>query len=204
MAVWCPCIVFGKNKQRLDSLHYQGTPLQGSGETYTAGCYLYGLLCPCCQGWALQVCSDDDDDKFCNWILTLKVHRLIIAPPSGTDTGFVETILVISSLPGSVARARSRRNAGKSNWRRRVCPEDNRLLITLKHTLINFTVTDCTTCPISFTCSYGLMYMTGLLINLRKLDSSRGTTNGSSHWHVMSAKDNQWVVVKLLYSNGAS
>jgi Cys-rich protein (TIGR01571 family) len=58
--VWCPCVVFSRNKQRLDSLHYQGTPLQGSGETFTAGCYFYGLLFTCCHGWELQVCSDDD------------------------------------------------------------------------------------------------------------------------------------------------
>ncbi|KAH9969283.1 PLAC8 family-domain-containing protein [Lactifluus volemus] len=55
LAVWCPCVVFSKTKQRLDSLHYQGTPLQDSGETFTVGCYFYGLLCPCCQGWGLQV-----------------------------------------------------------------------------------------------------------------------------------------------------
>jgi hypothetical protein len=55
-AVWCPCVVFGKNKQRLNHLQSRGTPLAGGGESGDGDCAIYGcLLIPNCA-WILQVC----------------------------------------------------------------------------------------------------------------------------------------------------
>lgn len=53
-AVWCPCVVFGKNKQRLNHLQSRGTPLAGGGESGDGDCAIYGcLLIPNCA-WILQ------------------------------------------------------------------------------------------------------------------------------------------------------
>jgi Cys-rich protein (TIGR01571 family) len=43
-AVWCPCVVYGKNRQRLRSLQNQGTPLPGGGERYDGHCCVYGAI----------------------------------------------------------------------------------------------------------------------------------------------------------------
>jgi hypothetical protein len=54
--MWCPCVVFGKNKQRLHHLQSRGTPLAGGGESAGGDCAIYGcLLIPNCA-WILQVC----------------------------------------------------------------------------------------------------------------------------------------------------
>ena len=56
LALWCPCIVFGKNKQRLRSLQAHHRPLPGGGESCDGDCCLYCGLLLCGIGWVLQVC----------------------------------------------------------------------------------------------------------------------------------------------------
>ncbi|KAF8467966.1 PLAC8 family-domain-containing protein [Russula ochroleuca] len=43
-AVWCTCVVFSKNGQRLRHLQEHGAPLPGGGETYDRACCLFGAL----------------------------------------------------------------------------------------------------------------------------------------------------------------
>ncbi|KAF8467958.1 PLAC8-domain-containing protein [Russula ochroleuca] len=43
-ATWCPCVVYGKNRQRLRSLRKQGTPLPGGGVRYDRHCCIFGAL----------------------------------------------------------------------------------------------------------------------------------------------------------------
>ena len=55
-AVWCPCVVFSKNRQRLHHLQNRGTPLVGEGESVDGDCAVYACLTiPNCA-WVLQVC----------------------------------------------------------------------------------------------------------------------------------------------------
>ncbi|KAI9450097.1 PLAC8 family-domain-containing protein [Lactarius psammicola] len=54
-AAWCPCVVYGKNKQRLQHLQSRGTPLPGGGERYNDSCYIYGCLTIPRYAWILQI-----------------------------------------------------------------------------------------------------------------------------------------------------
>jgi len=40
-ALWCPCVVYSYNRQRLRSLRYQGTPLPRGSESLDAHCCIY-------------------------------------------------------------------------------------------------------------------------------------------------------------------
>ena len=55
-AVWCPCVVYSKSKQRLQSLQQRGQRLAGDGETCNADCCIYGCLAIPGYAWILQVC----------------------------------------------------------------------------------------------------------------------------------------------------
>jgi hypothetical protein len=55
-AVWCPCVVYSKNKQRLQNLQNQDAPLSTGGERYNADCCVYACLAIPGYGWVLQVC----------------------------------------------------------------------------------------------------------------------------------------------------
>jgi hypothetical protein len=64
-AAWCPCVVYSKNKQRLEHLRNRGTPLPGGGERLTDHTYIHGILTAIGgHGWILQVCSDDDKSVY--------------------------------------------------------------------------------------------------------------------------------------------
>ncbi|KAF8467959.1 PLAC8 family-domain-containing protein [Russula ochroleuca] len=54
-SVWCPCVVYSKNRQRLHSLQNQGTPLPGGGERYDKQCCIYGALVFTGFCWAMQI-----------------------------------------------------------------------------------------------------------------------------------------------------
>ncbi|KAI9450099.1 PLAC8-domain-containing protein [Lactarius psammicola] len=78
-AAWCPCVVYSKNKQRLQRLQNRGTPLPGGGERYTADCGIHGLLRIVGYEWVLQIGTRADirarysirggsiDDCFTSW-----------------------------------------------------------------------------------------------------------------------------------------
>ena len=55
-STWCPCVVYTKNKQRLEHLQSRGTPLVGGGEALDGGCCLYACLGYFGCAFALQVC----------------------------------------------------------------------------------------------------------------------------------------------------
>jgi len=55
MSVFCPCIVYGKSKQRLSHLKIHGTPLPGGGDTFDGGCCVYCGLNLFGIGWVLQI-----------------------------------------------------------------------------------------------------------------------------------------------------
>jgi len=59
-STWCPCIVFTKNKQRVQHLQSRGTPLPGGGEPVDGTCALYACLGMCGYGWVLQVGNRSD------------------------------------------------------------------------------------------------------------------------------------------------
>ncbi|KAH9052690.1 PLAC8 family-domain-containing protein [Lactarius vividus] len=54
-AAWCPCVVYTKNKQRLQHLQTRGTPLPGGGERYDSNCCIYGCLVIPGYAWILQI-----------------------------------------------------------------------------------------------------------------------------------------------------
>ncbi|KAH9007362.1 PLAC8 family-domain-containing protein [Lactarius deliciosus] len=54
-AAWCPCVVYSKNKQRLQHLQTRGTHLPSGGETYDGNCCIYGSLLIPGYAWILQI-----------------------------------------------------------------------------------------------------------------------------------------------------
>ncbi|KAN0139505.1 PLAC8 family domain containing protein [Lactarius tabidus] len=56
-ATCCSCVVYSKNKQRLEHLQSHGTPLPGGGERCTADCSIYGLLILPCYAWVMLMKS---------------------------------------------------------------------------------------------------------------------------------------------------
>ncbi|KAH8980663.1 PLAC8-domain-containing protein [Lactarius akahatsu] len=55
LAAWCPCVVYSKNKQRLQHLQTRGTPLPSGGERYDGNCCIYGSLLITRFAWILQI-----------------------------------------------------------------------------------------------------------------------------------------------------
>jgi len=54
-SVWCPCVVYSNNRQRLHSLQHQGTPVPRGGESLGAYCCIYFVLGCCGLNWVLQM-----------------------------------------------------------------------------------------------------------------------------------------------------
>jgi len=82
-AVWCPCVVYSKNRQRLHHLQEHGSALPGGGETYNGPCYIYGglLLLSARYVWTKHVClailPDNCDLRMCpRWPATLR-HAVV-------------------------------------------------------------------------------------------------------------------------------
>lgn len=57
MSCWCPCIIYGKNRQRLDHLQEYDTPdPEHGGLGCDADCCMHVVLNVMCGfGWVLQV-----------------------------------------------------------------------------------------------------------------------------------------------------
>ncbi|KAI0249130.1 PLAC8 family-domain-containing protein [Lactifluus subvellereus] len=62
-AVWCPCIVYGKNRQRLQNLQSRGMPLQGGGSTCSGDCCIYCFVSIPGFAWLLQMFTRTDIRK---------------------------------------------------------------------------------------------------------------------------------------------
>ena len=61
-SLWCPCVVYSYNRQRLQSLQNQGTPLPRGSESLDTYCCIYcGLDC-IGFSWILQVCLGCSQD----------------------------------------------------------------------------------------------------------------------------------------------
>ncbi|CAK5273764.1 unnamed protein product [Mycena citricolor] len=56
-ALWCPCVVHGKNKQRLDHLNNKGFPHPDGGDCCSGSCWGHCCLSGLGFGWLLQVRS---------------------------------------------------------------------------------------------------------------------------------------------------
>jgi len=52
-SMWCPCVVYGKSRQRLRSLQTQGIPLPDDGETCDSHCILFAVVGG--NSWAMQI-----------------------------------------------------------------------------------------------------------------------------------------------------
>ncbi|KAI0264635.1 PLAC8 family-domain-containing protein [Gloeopeniophorella convolvens] len=58
---WCPCVVYGKNKQRFRSLQGRGVPVQDGGDACSGDCFMYCCLASVTGcGWILQMGSRSD------------------------------------------------------------------------------------------------------------------------------------------------
>jgi Cys-rich protein (TIGR01571 family) len=62
-ATFCPCVIYGQNKQRLRHLQKRGRPLPGGGDTFSHECRVYCCMAVPCFYWAFQVCGDSAPDK---------------------------------------------------------------------------------------------------------------------------------------------
>ncbi|KAJ6527517.1 PLAC8 family-domain-containing protein [Mycena capillaripes] len=51
---WCPCVVHGKNKQRLSHLMNHGTPASDGGSCCSGACWGHFCLSMCSLQWILQ------------------------------------------------------------------------------------------------------------------------------------------------------
>ncbi|KAI0064860.1 PLAC8-domain-containing protein [Artomyces pyxidatus] len=60
MSWWCPCIVYGKNRQRLSHLQAQGVPHPDGGETINSDCLVSCLVGSVGCGWVLNMGARSD------------------------------------------------------------------------------------------------------------------------------------------------
>ncbi|KAH9036854.1 PLAC8-domain-containing protein [Lactarius pseudohatsudake] len=93
LAMWCPGVVFGRNKQRLRHLQSQGTPLPGGGTYVNGDCAVYCCLAGPRLSWILGIGERTDirarysirgstfEDRFTSWCCTpcalVQEHREI-------------------------------------------------------------------------------------------------------------------------------
>lgn len=54
-ATWCPCVVYGKNKQRLRNLRQYGVPMAGGGDRFNEHCVVHGVLMNTGYAWFLHI-----------------------------------------------------------------------------------------------------------------------------------------------------
>jgi hypothetical protein len=124
MSVWCPCIVYGKNKQRLRHLKTHGTPLRGGGDTFDGDCCVFTGLNLCGVGWILQVCRDVDNMHIRGPLTRPPVLRLALEAMLAIAIAFVEAHVATAAACGAAVHVLSRRNAGKLSRRRTVFKSD--------------------------------------------------------------------------------
>jgi hypothetical protein len=125
-ATFCPCIIYGQNKQRLRYLQKRGRPLPGGGDTFSQDCRVYCCMAVPCFYWAFQVCGDSDQIHV---DLSYAAFRWAAAQTSAIAMISAERASEIASTPCFVARVLLHRNAGSSSWRREVFSKGYRFLL---------------------------------------------------------------------------
>src|SRR5712691_6891662 len=59
-ATFCPCIVYGQNRQRLRHLHHESAPLRSGGDKCSSDCRIYCCMAAVpCFFWVFQVCRNN-------------------------------------------------------------------------------------------------------------------------------------------------
>ena len=117
MSLFCPCIVYGKNKQRLSNLKTHGTPLSGGGSACGGDCCIYCGLDLFGVGWILQVCRDVDIVHIRGPLTRPPMLRLALAAIFAIAMAFVEAHVATAAARGLAVHVLSRRNTGKLSWR---------------------------------------------------------------------------------------
>ena len=102
----------------MHSLQAQGTRLVGDGDTCDSNCLIYCVLGNC--SWVLQVRWDVHMMRGCSELLMPGRFRFLLAKKFASAMAFVGLRLAIALRRGAAVRVLSRRNAGKSSWRRTV------------------------------------------------------------------------------------
>ena len=136
-ATFCPCVVYGQNRQRLISLHRHDAPLQGGVERCNHDCRLYCCMSVPCFFWVFQVCANDGRVRSA---LNPAALRWGVGLIFGIAMTSVERASKIFSTRYVVARARSRRKAGRLSWRRRVSPSREAYQLRPRTTLDNLPI----------------------------------------------------------------
>jgi len=62
-ATFCPCVIYGQNRQRLRHLQKRGRPLPGGGDNFSDDCRVYCCMAVPCFYWAFQMGSRLDIRK---------------------------------------------------------------------------------------------------------------------------------------------
>jgi len=119
-ATFCPCVVYGQNRQRLRHLHRHNAPLAGGGDTFSQDCRIYCCMAVPCFYWVFQVCRISGQAPLRRPPSFYEALRWEAGRTSATAMRFVGRALTIASHRYVVAHVRSRRRAGSLSWRRRV------------------------------------------------------------------------------------
>ena len=120
VAWWCPCIVYGQNKTRLEYLDKTGQAHPDGGESFGNDCLIHGLL-TCCGGWGwiLQVRTPERRSLFLTSADTPFIpDRSATATTPEIATASRAAHSRTASRPGAATLARSRRRAASSSSRR--------------------------------------------------------------------------------------
>ena len=118
-ATFCPCVIYGQNRQRLRHLQRQNVPLPGGGDRINHDCRVYCCMAVPCFYWVFQVCWGWPPDSTCGSLLRSPL-RWAVARTSATAIAFAERAMRIASALCFVPRVRLRRSAGSLSWRRGV------------------------------------------------------------------------------------
>lgn len=93
VACWCPCIVYGQNKTRVEHLETQGYPHPEGGDSCGGDCWLHCLLTACVGfGWIVQVSPSFIHPHY---LESYKLHRLEVVRRLERVIELVEAALVI-------------------------------------------------------------------------------------------------------------
>ena len=124
-AFWCPCIIYARNKKRIENLYAEEKVHPNRGGTCSDDCAIHACMSTFCLfGWAIQV-SD-----FVIWIFRETERGFFFLtqnsflPRSQTALRFAEDMISRATISGIVLQrffvhlVSCHRRAGKLIWRR--------------------------------------------------------------------------------------